>query len=90
MKQVRIPTLLLVAMALLVVWYLTGGRNEIAWHEYVRNAKAQGWDLSQADRWPHYGILYYLSAYGVLILLVVSGIRGIGMLVKKILRARGQ
>jgi len=62
-KQVRIPTLLLVAMALLVVWYLTGGRNEIAWHEYVRNAKAQGWDLSQADRWPHYGILYYLSAY---------------------------
>jgi hypothetical protein len=89
-KQVRIPTLLLAAIALLVVWYLTGGRNEIAWNEYVRNSKAQGWDLSQAGRWPHYGILYYVSAFGVLILLVVSGIRGIGMLVKKILKARGQ
>jgi hypothetical protein len=49
-KQVRIPTLLLAAILLLVVWHLIGGRNEIAWYESVRSAKAQGWDLSQADR----------------------------------------
>ena len=54
----------------------------------VKEARAQGWDLSPADRWPHYGILYYLPAYGVGILMSVSGIRGIGVLLKKISKAK--
>jgi len=81
-------TLLLAAIVLCGVWYVTGGRSEIAWRESVRSARAQGWDLSPADRWPNYGSLYYLSAYGVVTLMSVSGIRGIGVLLKKISKAK--
>ena len=88
--QVPIRTPLLAAIELCVVWYFIGGRSEIAWYESVRSARAQGWDLSPADRWPHYGILYYLPAYGVGILMSVSGIRGIGVLLKKISKAKAR
>jgi hypothetical protein len=87
---IRFRTLLLTAIALLLIWYLTGGRDEIAWYKFVRQSKAQGgWDLSQADRWPNHGILFFLSGIGIYIVLVLSAFRFVGMLVKKFSKARG-
>jgi hypothetical protein len=82
----RIRTPLLVAFGLLVVWYLAGGRAEISWWVFVHRAARSGWDLSQADRYPHYGLLYYASALGALILFVICAIRVIGKIVQRKLK----
>jgi hypothetical protein len=86
----RFRWLLLTALVLLVVWYLTGGREEIAWYRAVRHAAAQGWDISGADRWPHYGILYYASIFGIFLLIVVAAVRAVGILTKKVLSLKSQ
>jgi hypothetical protein len=91
MMKIRIRSLLLVAIALWVVWYFAGGREEIAWYELVHQTPVQGgWDLRNLDRYPRYGPLFYISAYGILILLVVSAIRGIGVVLRKRSKAKGQ
>jgi hypothetical protein len=89
--RVRIRTLLLAAVALLVAWYFVGGRDEIAWREYVRHSKSQGgWDLSQADRWPSHANLLFVLGLGIYSGLAVSALRGIGILAKKFSETRGQ
>jgi hypothetical protein len=82
----RIRTLLFGAFGLLVVWYLAGGRTEISWWVVVHRATRSGWDLSQADRYPHYGLLYYASALGALILFVICAIRTVGEVVQRKLK----
>jgi hypothetical protein len=89
--RVRIRTLLLAAVTLLVAWYLVGGRDEIAWREYVRHSQSQGgWGLSQADRWPNHANLLFVLGLGIYTLLAASAVRGIGILVKKFSETRGQ
>jgi hypothetical protein len=39
---------LLAGTALLVIWYFTGGREELRWWWVVRQAASTGWDISQA------------------------------------------
>jgi len=86
--RVRVRWLLLTAIALIVVWYAAGGNDEIQWQIEVYRAAKQGWDLSDADRYPRYGLFYYAAAYGILIILVVGLIRGVAAVIRKILRAR--
>ena len=75
--RLRTRTLLLAAMALLVIWYFVGGGEEIRWWILVRRSARQGWDLSQADRYPHYEFLYPASLLGALILLMLCLTRGV-------------
>jgi hypothetical protein len=86
----RFRWLLLAVVALLVVWYFTGGNQEIAWYRVVRAAARQGWDLSQADRFPHYGILYYASIFGIFLVFVVAAVRLVGIIAKKVLSPKSQ
>lgn len=51
MIRLRTATLLLTAIALLLIWYLVGGKEQIQWHLDVRRAAQGGWDISQANRW---------------------------------------
>ena len=89
--RIRIRTLLLAAIALLVVWYFTGGRDEIAWREYLRQSKAQGtYEPWMLEHWSHGGILFFASSIGVYIVLAVSAVQGICMLVKKFSKAKAQ
>jgi hypothetical protein len=60
-------------LVLFVIWYFVGGRQEIQWHLAVHRAAKSGWDISQADRYPQYGLLYRISLPWGLILLV-SGV----------------
>jgi hypothetical protein len=60
----------LAALVLFVIWYFVGGRQEIQWHLAVHRAAKSGWDISQADRYPEYGLLYFISLPLGLILFV--------------------
>ena len=86
----RFRALLTMVIVFLAVWYFTGGRQEIAWYRDVRAAAKQGWDLSQADRYTHYGILYYASILGIFLVFVVAVVRAIGMIAKKALSLKSQ
>lgn len=86
----RFRWLLLTLIVLLVVWYFTGGSQEIAWYRAVRHAATQGWDISGADRWPHYGILYYASIFGIFLVFVVALVRTVEILAKKVLSLRSE
>jgi hypothetical protein len=66
----RTFALWLAALVLFVIWYFVGGRQEIQWHLAVHRAVKSGWDISQADRYPQYGLLYRISLPLGLILLV--------------------
>ncbi len=66
----RTCALWLAALALFVIWYFVSGRQEIQWHLAVYRAAKNGWDISQADRYPQYGLLYRISLPLGLILLV--------------------
>jgi hypothetical protein len=66
----RTCALWLAALLLFVIWYFVGGRQEIHWHLTVYRAAKSGWDISQADRYPQYGLLYRISLPLGLILLV--------------------
>jgi hypothetical protein len=89
--NVRFRTLLLAAIALLMIWYFAGGRDEIAWRQYVRQSMAQGtyrpWML---EHWSHGGILFFASNLGIYIVLAMFAVRAISMLVKKFSKTRGQ
>ncbi|HEY2821577.1 MAG TPA: hypothetical protein VGJ06_11100 [Candidatus Acidoferrum sp.] len=89
--KVRFRTLLLAAIALLIIWYFTGGRNHIAYYEYIRQAKAQGtFSPMMLEHWDNGGILFFASGIGIYIVLAVSAIQGIGILVKKFSKAKAQ
>jgi hypothetical protein len=45
------------AIATLVLWFFLGGRQKIKRWLAVREAAQQGWDVSQADRYPHYRLI---------------------------------
>jgi hypothetical protein len=66
----RTFALWLAALVLFVIWYFVGGRQEIQWALAVHRAAKSGWDISQADRYPQYGLLYRISLPLGLILLV--------------------
>jgi hypothetical protein len=68
----RTFALWLATLVLFVIWYFVGGRQEIQWHLAVHRAAKSGWDISQADSYTHYGLLYRISLPLGLIL-VVSG-----------------
>ena len=72
MIRSRTSALLLTATVLLVIWYFAGGRQEIQWHLAVHRAAQSGWDISQADRYPNYSLLYPISFMGGLVLLVTG------------------
>jgi hypothetical protein len=57
----RTFALWLAALVLFVIWYFVGGKQEIQWHLAVHRAAKSGWDISQADRYPQYGLLYRIS-----------------------------
>jgi hypothetical protein len=84
----RFRMLLLATVVLLLVWYFSGGRQEIAWYEDVRAAAKHGWDISGADRFPQYGIAYYGSLFGIFIVFVVATVRVIDLIAKKVLRSK--
>jgi hypothetical protein len=88
--KVHIRSLLLAAIALLVVWYFTGGREEFAWRESVRQAKAHGtFNPMMLERWGNHGILFFLSAIGIYFVVAIFAVRLISMLIKKFTKARG-
>ena len=72
MIRPRTAALLLAAVALLLLWYSVGGRQEIQWHLAVRRAAQGPWDLSVADRYPNYGPLYKISFTGGIVLLATG------------------
>ena len=89
--KIRFRTLALAAIALLVVWYFTGGQDEIAWHQQVRHSRWQGnWASAQLEHWPSHGILFFASGIAIYIVLAMIAVRGISMLVKKFSKVRGQ
>jgi len=89
--KIRIRTLLLAAIALLVVLYFTGGREEIAYHESIRQAAAQG-TLSpwQLEHWSSHGLIFFASVIGIYIVLAMFAVQGFRMLLKLFTKARGQ
>jgi hypothetical protein len=68
----RTFALWLAALVLFVIWYFVGGRQEIQWHLAVHRAAKSGWDISQANRHPQYGLLHRISL-PLGLLLLVSG-----------------
>jgi hypothetical protein len=79
------PSLLLsCGLALLLVWYFTGGKEFIDWLIAAREVEASGWDISGAyrDLSPHPVRAVLLIAGAILFLygavaFVVDAIRGI-------------
>jgi hypothetical protein len=88
--KVRFRTLLLAAIALVVIWYFTGGREDIAYREFVRQSELHGtfrpWML---EHWSSHGILFFASVLGIYIVLAIFAVRGISLLMKKFTKARG-
>jgi len=87
MIRSRTSALLLTATVLLVIWYFAGGRQEIQWHLAVHRAAQNGWDISQADRYPNYSLLYRISFIGGLVLLVTGMVNAVMDLSRKIRKA---
>jgi hypothetical protein len=84
----RTGALFLTAMALLVIWYFVGGRQEILWQLAVHRAAQTGWGISHADRYPNYGLTYRIAFIGGLVALV-TGIVNVAMdLSRKMRKAR--
>lgn len=61
--------LVLAGLVLFVVWYFVGGKQQIASELVMYRTARGGWDVSQADRYPHYGLLCHISLPVGLILL---------------------
>jgi hypothetical protein len=83
--------LLLTATGLLVIWYFAGGRQEIQWRLAVHRAAQSGWDISQADRYPNYSLLYRISFVGGLVLLVtgmVNAVMDLSLKIRKVMNDR--
>ena len=88
--KVRIRWLLLAAIALLVVWYFTGGREDFAYRESVRQSVAQGtFQPWQLERWGNHGVLFFASAIGIYIVVGIFAVQGISVLVKILSKAIG-
>jgi hypothetical protein len=88
--KVRNRTLVLAAIAFLVVWYFTGGREEFAYRESVRQAKALGtFTPMMLEHWGNHGILYFASVLGIYVVVVIFAVRIISVLVKTFTRAKG-
>jgi hypothetical protein len=79
----RTRTVLFASIVLLVIWYFVCGGEEIRWWILVHDAKRQGWDLSNADRYPHYGVLCPASLLGAVTLLLVCLTRAVQLVIDK-------